>query len=144
MSEYRATFARQLNLALDRTPGAPTVPLQRYRWVAERFDVGVTGVRKWFLAQALPAVDKLLELATGLGVSVQWLLFGDEKFVDLGKLADTEALQVRSISELAPVRSYQPGAGEEGAVVSEFSTRSRDESDVFTDPDIQRPPQVAD
>ncbi|MCE5197780.1 MAG: D-lyxose/D-mannose family sugar isomerase [Armatimonadota bacterium] len=29
-------------------------------------------------------------------------------------------------------------AGDEGAVVSEFSTKSRDESDIFTDPDIQR------
>ena len=35
-------------------------------------------------------------------------------------------------------------AGEEGAVVSEFSTRSRDESDIFTDPQIQRAPQVTD
>ncbi len=29
-------------------------------------------------------------------------------------------------------------AGPEGAVVSEFSTRSRDESDIFTDPEIRR------
>jgi len=29
-------------------------------------------------------------------------------------------------------------AGGEGAVVSEFSTRSTDENDLFTDPDIQR------
>jgi D-lyxose ketol-isomerase len=29
-------------------------------------------------------------------------------------------------------------AGDEGAVVSEFSTRSTDEHDLFTDPDIQR------
>jgi D-lyxose ketol-isomerase len=29
-------------------------------------------------------------------------------------------------------------AGPEGAVVSEFSTTSRDESDIFTDPDIRR------
>jgi len=29
-------------------------------------------------------------------------------------------------------------AGEDGAVVSEFSTRSRDETDVFTDPRIRR------
>ena len=29
-------------------------------------------------------------------------------------------------------------AGEDGAIVSEFSTRSRDESDVFTDPRIRR------
>jgi D-lyxose ketol-isomerase len=29
-------------------------------------------------------------------------------------------------------------AGDEGAIVSEFSTRSRDESDVFTDPRVVR------
>ena len=29
-------------------------------------------------------------------------------------------------------------AGDDGAVVSEFSTRSRDETDVFTDPRIVR------
>jgi D-lyxose ketol-isomerase len=29
-------------------------------------------------------------------------------------------------------------AGDDGAIVSEFSTRSRDESDVFTDPQIRR------
>lgn len=32
--------------------------------------------------------------------------------------------------------------GEEGAVVSEFSSTSRDESDVFTDPRIRRAPEV--
>jgi D-lyxose ketol-isomerase len=35
-------------------------------------------------------------------------------------------------------------AGAEGAVVSEFSTRSTDESDAFTDPDILRITVVAD
>ena len=34
-------------------------------------------------------------------------------------------------------------AGAEGAVVSEFSTRSRDEVDVFTDPDILRAPVIS-
>jgi len=34
-------------------------------------------------------------------------------------------------------------AGPEGAVVSEFSTRSTDEADVFTDPRIARAPEVA-
>ena len=33
-------------------------------------------------------------------------------------------------------------SGPEGAVVSEFSTRSRDESDIFTDPRIKRAPEV--
>jgi len=35
-------------------------------------------------------------------------------------------------------------AGPEGAIVSEFSTRSRDESDVFSDPRIDRIPKVGD
>ena len=35
-------------------------------------------------------------------------------------------------------------AGMEGAVVSEFSTRSRDDSDIFTDPEILRAPMVAE
>ena len=35
-------------------------------------------------------------------------------------------------------------AGDEGAVVSEFSTESRDELDVFTDPRIRRTTVVAD
>jgi D-lyxose ketol-isomerase len=34
-------------------------------------------------------------------------------------------------------------AGPEGAIVSEFSTRSRDEFDIFTDPEIRRAPVVA-
>ncbi len=33
-------------------------------------------------------------------------------------------------------------AGDQGAVVSEFSTRSRDEFDIFTDPDIRRLPAI--
>lgn len=35
-------------------------------------------------------------------------------------------------------------AGDEGAIVSEFSSASRDELDVFTDPRIKRVPEVAD
>lgn len=35
-------------------------------------------------------------------------------------------------------------AGPEGAVISEFSTRSRDEYDIFTDQDIQRLPVIED
>jgi D-lyxose ketol-isomerase len=33
-------------------------------------------------------------------------------------------------------------AGPEGAIISEFSTTSRDESDLFTDPNIQRIPEI--
>ena len=54
--------------------------------------------------------------------------------------------------ELAPGQQYTipPDtlhwfqAGEEGAVVSEFSSTSRDESDIFTDPRIGRATQVVE
>ncbi len=35
-------------------------------------------------------------------------------------------------------------AGDEGAIVSEFSSTSRDESDIFTDPRIQRMPEIVE
>jgi len=35
-------------------------------------------------------------------------------------------------------------AGDQGAIVSEFSSTSRDESDVFTDPRIVRIPQIVE
>ena len=35
-------------------------------------------------------------------------------------------------------------AGEDGAVVSEFSTKSLDETDIFTDPRIRRIPEIED
>ena len=39
---------------------------------------------------------------------------------------------------LAPDTPHWFQAGPQGAVVSEFSTHSKDESDIFTDPDVQR------
>jgi D-lyxose ketol-isomerase len=44
---------------------------------------------------------------------------------------------------LAPDTLHWFQAGGTGAVVSEFSTESVDEADVFTDPDIKRAPEVA-
>jgi len=39
---------------------------------------------------------------------------------------------------IPPDTLYWFQAGDEGAVVSEFSTQSRDEFDIFTDPQIRR------
>jgi len=44
---------------------------------------------------------------------------------------------------LVPDTLYWFQAGPEGAIVSEFSTRSTDEEDVFTDPRIKRVPEVS-
>jgi len=44
---------------------------------------------------------------------------------------------------LTPDTPHWFQAGDEGCVVSEFSTRSTDENDIFTDPEIQRITKVA-
>lgn len=43
---------------------------------------------------------------------------------------------------LKPGTKHWFQAGESGAIVSEFSTTSRDESDIFTDPRIIREPEI--
>ncbi len=45
---------------------------------------------------------------------------------------------------LSPDTPHWFQAGPEGAIVSEFSTRSTDDADVFTDPRINRRPEVAE
>ncbi len=45
---------------------------------------------------------------------------------------------------LTPGTRHWFQAGPEGAIVSEFSTRSTDETDIFEDPRIDRLPRVAD
>ncbi len=62
----------------------------------------------------------------------------------------SEWCRVRKEIHLKPGDQYtlKPGvkhwfkAGPEGAVVSEFSTRSRDEADIFTDPGVERLPEI--
>ena len=43
---------------------------------------------------------------------------------------------------LAPDTTHWFQAGDRGAIISEFSTHSRDEYDVFTDPRVRRAPQI--
>ncbi len=45
---------------------------------------------------------------------------------------------------LVPNTPHWFQAGPEGAIVSEFSTRSTDDADVFTDPRIKRAPEVGE
>lgn len=45
---------------------------------------------------------------------------------------------------LSPNTLHWFQAGAEGAVVSEFSTKSRDEADIFSDVDIKRIPEIED
>lgn len=71
---------------------------------------------------------------------------------DIGVMLPATAVTVFHETVLHPGEQFtiMPGtlhwfaAGEEGAVISEFSTHSTDETDFFTDPDIVRIPQIED
>ena len=49
-----------------------------------------------------------------------------------------ELVAAATMDGAAPDTLHWFQAGDEGAIVSEFSTRSRDETDVFSDPRIVR------
>jgi len=58
--------------------------------------------------------------------------------VQLNVAGDEIVLHAGEQHTIPPDTLHWFRAGDEGAIVSEFSTRSRDESDVFTDPRIVR------
>ena len=59
----------------------------------------------------------------------------------LHRLPRDRALSRRTVHHLARYPALVPGRGE-GAIVSEFSSPSHDESDFFTDPRIRRIPEI--
>jgi D-lyxose ketol-isomerase len=63
--------------------------------------------------------------------------------VDLWVAGERIALGPGEQSTIPPDTLHWFQAGDEGAVVSEFSSTSRDDLDVFSDPRIVRSPQVA-
>ncbi len=75
---------------------------------------------------------------------------GEGKQEDIHGVLPPSPVTVFHEVHLTPGEQYtiMPGtlhwfqAGAQGAVVSEFSTHSTDETDVFTDPDIQRMPVI--
>lgn len=108
--QYRQTFARVLREVLDQMPDVPRQDAGRYRWLADRFGVGVGSPRKWLEGRALPAMDKFLEITETLGVSPQRLLRGEEpRYIDLSKLADTRALSGAANDDLVRITAYNAG-----------------------------------
>lgn len=76
-AEERAAFSGRLKQALAQagvTKSSPTV-LQR-NFNARGFDITVHAARKWLMGEAIPTQEKLVALASWLGVEPNWLRFG--------------------------------------------------------------------
>lgn len=52
--------------------------------LAERIDVSRQAVSKWELGSAVPTADKLVELADFFGVSLDWLMRGEDFSQNIG------------------------------------------------------------
>lgn len=70
-------FAARLNEALD-TSGLEVPPKGKGRqeFVRRMFGVSQKGARKWLEAEGFPTLEKAVEIAKRLSVSIEWLLTG--------------------------------------------------------------------
>lgn len=71
----KETFSKRLNLALDLA-GYPVKGAGRQVHLAKAFNVSQKGARKWVEGEAIPATNRLIVIASDLGVNVEWLLSG--------------------------------------------------------------------
>jgi hypothetical protein len=81
VSAVEFAFSERLQHALRKADYAPDSPTQLAREFNSRYagnQVTVDAAREWLVGNAIPTQDKLDALASWLGVSSQWLLFGDD------------------------------------------------------------------
>lgn len=85
-AQIRIDFSERLKAEFERIGLPVSSPTQLARSFNQRFpEQAVTQqtVRKWLLAETMPAQAKLLALAQWFGVSPQWLRFGTGNRVEL-------------------------------------------------------------
>ncbi|MBF0587655.1 MAG: helix-turn-helix transcriptional regulator [Magnetococcales bacterium] len=75
--DIKVNFARRLNEVLDIN-GFPSKGQGRQVELARVMKVSQKGARKWLEGVGLPAAETLFNLAERFGVTVGWLLAGDE------------------------------------------------------------------
>lgn len=100
--QERVAFSERLKMAL-RAAGYPATPAafaQQFNLRADGARVSVHAVRKWLHGEAIPTQDKIHILARWIGVSVQWLRFGENG----GSAGDASAFEVRDLRLLNDIR----------------------------------------
>jgi hypothetical protein len=78
--DERMQFSERLKQALIAAscPLTPHAFVQEFNLRADGVAVTVHAARKWLLGEAFPTQDKLKILANWLGVSSEWLRFGED------------------------------------------------------------------
>jgi len=76
----REAFSRRLAKALKDSKvdaGSPTAFAREFNRRYAGKPVSIHAARKWLMGESIPTQDKLRLLASWLGVSAEWLRFGD-------------------------------------------------------------------
>jgi len=92
-STEREHFSQRLQHALRHADYSPDSPTQLAREFNVRFagrPVTVHAARKWLVGEAIPTQEKLRILSHWLGVSAEWLRFGDKEHGEASR-GDTQS-----------------------------------------------------
>lgn len=108
ISSEREGFKLRLHQALQDRHYSVERPTQLAGDFNARFSgpsVTVHAVRKWLIGESIPTQDKMRALAEWLGVSVEWLRYGNESGAPLEAPASTTA-QINLLAELRMLTSH--------------------------------------
>lgn len=99
--QERDEFSKRLKTCLRtaRFPTSPGAVAHEYNLRADGASVSVYAVRKWLSGEAIPTQDKVHILARWIGVSAQWLRFG-EKESSAGDASQLEARDLQLINDI--------------------------------------------
>lgn len=84
-----AAFGKRLNELLDRK-GAPPMANGRGIWVADRYRVKPPSAHAWLHGKSVPEPQRARAMARDLGVSYDYLLFGDAALNDSANFTPNE------------------------------------------------------
>ena len=100
--QERFDFSERLKTALRAAnyPTSPAAFAQQFNLRANGARVSVHAVRKWLHGEAIPTQDKIHILARWIGVSVQWLRFGENG----SSAGDATSFEVRDLQLLNDIR----------------------------------------
>lgn len=115
-SDERDAFSQRLRTALDRAGWKGMGPAMLAREFNRRSASGITvhAARKWLMGESIPTQARLRSLAEWLGVSAEWLRFGEQggavqasspvskpdTYALLAEIERLDAVQLRVVREL--------------------------------------------
>lgn len=99
----KAAFTQRLSNALKDAriePGSPTLFAREFNRRYSGRPISVHAARKWLTGESIPTQDKLRLLAAWLGVSTEWLRFGEKNTANVQLAAQEHAIYNQADWEL--------------------------------------------